>query len=1095
MAKVSPEAESKTDIEAPNPQGWTAAATLEKLLTEQELSDYQALGGTPEAVAASVGCADVTKGLSGDASDVTQRIEFFGGNFFEEKKMTTYIELLVEGLKDYTIIMLIACAIISLIVEVAVPENCDEDDEESGHRRLSGCGGSVIHKILEPIAIIVTVAVVLNVAAMMDYNKERMFAGLSKELEGSNKKIVIRNGKSVEVTDRDIVVGDIVQFNAHMLATIPADGLLISGDGVKINESALTGEPEPIAKNAERPYILSGTEVKFGSGTFLVTAVGARSTAGRIKAAVYQNDGSDEQSPLFQKLDKLAMDIGKLGMVVATICLVASCVNGFLIGDKAPVEDLLEYVINAITVLVVAVPEGLPLAVTLSLAVSSYQMMADKNLVKHLDACETMGSATTICSDKTGTLTANRMTVRGAWLCSEMFEPDPNAERIGKRITAKMNPAVCDLLGNLIAVDTMNESFLIDNDDAVGGADFKGNPTECALLLMSREMGLEYEAIRKATPGRNPETAAQGKAFMFQSARKMMSWAVPKPDGGFRIYCKGASEIVLARCVNVMAPAGNGSTTPLTDETVQALQHDVISLFASEAMRTIGVAYRDFPAQPDWDACHATVLNSDGSPAFDAECDLTLLGVLGIEDPLRDEVPGAIEKCYTAGIDVRMVTGDNLETAVAIASRCGILKAEHYDGDFSNPRTRTLKADRAMTGKDFRRRVYTPPDEAGNQIFIQEEFDKIWPRLRVLARSSPEDKLTLATGLNKSTLCDDAPTVAALKKEGITIFPDRQVIAMTGDGTNDAPALKKADVGFAMGIAGTQIAKDAADIIVLDDNFASIVTAANWGRNVYDAISKFLQFQLTVNISALVCTVIGAFMERVPIKAVQMLWVNLIMDSLASLALATEPPNPEQLKRPPVNRRAQMITPRMWHSMIGHAIYQVFWILILMFNHQMLFPDVPDGVKWEEEPENSNNNKSSRHYTIIFNTFVLMQLFNEINSRKLFGEFNVFEGILDNPYFVTIMVVTFFLQVIMVQFFGSFMSCYNGGLTLEHWIICLAIGAGELVWGQVINLFASVSMKHWVKVSNSRVERHRRTVGRLSSHGSGSSSTRFENLP
>ena len=981
--------------------------------------------------------SDPHHGISGDT--LAERKAAFGANEFAEKRLKSYIELLIDALHDIILQMLIVLAVISYFLE-------------------TGFGPHPEMAWIEPTAILFSVLIIINLGATIDYNNERSFRNLSKELEASNKKVVTRNGVLVEVEDADIVVGDVLSFNAHMLASIPCDGLLLTSDGnVKMDEAALTGEPEPLVKSVEGPdpWIVSGTSAVAGSGHMLVIAVGSSSVSGKIKAAVY-GEGEDEEegSPLFIKLMDLCEELSKFAFAAAGLCFFAMCYIGFFVKGE-PWIAIIEYIITTVTIVAVAVPEGLPLAVTLALAFSSQKMTKEHNLVKHLDGCETMGSVTTICTDKTGTLTANRMTVRAAWVMGSTTKAEGNMS-VGVKLAASIGKEARLLIATLISVDSMDESYL-EHNVQTNKIDFKGNPTECALLTMARDLGYEYTALRDATEGRSEATREKGHAIMFSSARKMMSWAVAKPNGGYRIYSKGASEIILSRCTNVaVVTEGKLGSNRLSDEKKEELVNTVVNSFASEAMRTIGLAYRDLPEGVRWEETVRSVLNADGSPALACETELTLLSIVGIEDPLRDEVPPAIDRCFAAGIDVRMVTGDNLDTAIAIASRCGILREEHFDSDPTSLTGKVPKQYRAMEGKVFRKMVYRPPtaDEKlegkFEPVFDQAKFDEIWPFLRVMARSSPEDKLTLANGLNKSHLFADTERCKELETyHGIKIFPDRQVVAMTGDGTNDAPALKRADVGFAMGISGTQIAKDACDIVLLDDNFASIVTAAKWGRNVYASIQKFLQFQLTVNIVALTMAITGAFVfQESPIAAVQMLWINLIMDSLASLALATEPPIDALLDRPPVNRSASMIKRQMYFNMIGQGVYQVAICMWILFYGPEYF-SVPDGSKYFEE-----TGAPSAHHTILFNCFVMMTLANEINCRKLDGEFNVFAGLLDNMYFCTVMATTFVLQCLCVQLGGRWVKCYVGGLNVEQWFFCLVAASSVLAWQQVVNVSA-----------------------------------------
>ncbi|NP_001399987.1 plasma membrane calcium-transporting ATPase 1 isoform 15 [Homo sapiens] len=710
-----------------------------------------------------------------------------------------------------------------------------------------------------------------------------------------------------------------------------------------------------------------------------------------------------EKSVLQGKLTKLAVQIGKAGLLMSAITVII-LVLYFVIDtfwvQKRPwlaectpiyIQYFVKFFIIGVTVLVVAVPEGLPLAVTISLAYSVKKMMKDNNLVRHLDACETMGNATAICSDKTGTLTMNRMTVVQAYINEKHYKKVPEPEAIP--------PNILSYLVTGISVNCAYTSKILPPEKEGGLPRHVGNKTECALLGLLLDLKRDYQDVRNEIP-----EEALYKVYTFNSVRKSMSTVLKNSDGSYRIFSKGASEIILKKCFKILS--ANGEAKVFRPRDRDDIVKTVIEPMASEGLRTICLAFRDFPAgepEPEWDNENDIVTG------------LTCIAVVGIEDPVRPEVPDAIKKCQRAGITVRMVTGDNINTARAIATKCGIL---HPGEDFL-----------CLEGKDFNRRIRNEKGE-----IEQERIDKIWPKLRVLARSSPTDKHTLVKGIIDSTVSDQ-----------------RQVVAVTGDGTNDGPALKKADVGFAMGIAGTDVAKEASDIILTDDNFTSIVKAVMWGRNVYDSISKFLQFQLTVNVVAVIVAFTGACITQdSPLKAVQMLWVNLIMDTLASLALATEPPTESLLLRKPYGRNKPLISRTMMKNILGHAFYQLVVVFTLLFAGEKFF-DIDSG---RNAPLHA---PPSEHYTIVFNTFVLMQLFNEINARKIHGERNVFEGIFNNAIFCTIVLGTFVVQIIIVQFGGKPFSCSE--LSIEQWLWSIFLGMGTLLWGQLISTIPTSRLK------------------------------------
>ncbi|XP_041278433.1 plasma membrane calcium-transporting ATPase 4 isoform X7 [Onychostruthus taczanowskii] len=972
------------------------------------------------------------EGLSGNPTDLEKRRQVFGQNFIPPKKAKTFLQLVWEALQDVTLIILEIAAIISLGLSFYHPPGGDNELCGQSSGGVEDEGESQAGWI-EGAAILFSVIIVVLVTAFNDWSKEKQFRGLQSRIEQEQKFTVIRKGQVIQIPVAEIVVGDIAQIKYGDL--LPADGILIQGNDLKIDESSLTGESDQVKKSMDKdPMLLSGTHVMEGSGRMVVTAVGINSQTGIIFTLLGAGEGDEEKkvkkaktqdgvaleiqplksqegveneekekkkvkvpkkekSVLQGKLTRLAVQIGKAGLIMSAITVII-LVLYFVIDtfgvQKRPwlaectpiyIQYFVKFFIIGVTVLVVAVPEGLPLAVTISLAYSVKKMMKDNNLVRHLDACETMGNATAICSDKTGTLTTNRMTVVQAYVGDTHYRQIPDPEAI--------LPKILDLIVHGVAINSAYTSKILPPEKEGGLPRQVGNKTECALLGFVLDLKQDYQAVRNEVPEEKLY-----KVYTFNSVRKSMSTVLRSSGGGFRMYSKGASEIILRKCTKILDKSGEPRVFKVKDR--DEMVKKVIEPMACHGLRTICLAFRDFPAEaePDWDSENEIL------------SDLTCIAVVGIEDPVRPEVPDAILKCQRAGITVRMVTGDNINTARAIATKCGILLPGE---DFL-----------CLEGKEFNRLIRNEKGEVE-----QEQLDKIWPKLRVLARSSPTDKHTLVKGIIDSTVGDQ-----------------RQVVAVTGDGTNDGPALKKADVGFAMGIAGTDVAKEASDIILTDDNFTSIVKAVMWGRNVYDSIAKFLQFQLTVNVVAVIVAFTGACITQdSPLKAVQMLWVNLIMDTFASLALATEPPSESLLLRKPYGRNKPLISRTMMKNILGHAVYQLTIIFTLLFAGEKFF-DIDSG---RNAPLHS---PPTEHYTIVFNTFVMMQLFNEINARKIHGERNVFEGIYRNPIFCTVVLGTFFAQIIIVEFGGKPFSC--SGLTLSQWFWCIFIGVGELLWGQLI---------------------------------------------
>ncbi|KAJ9564267.1 hypothetical protein OSB04_000233 [Centaurea solstitialis] len=848
-----------------------------------------------------------------------------------------------------TLMILAMCAFVSLIVGIAT-----EGWPKGAHDGLG---------------IVASILLVVFVTATSDYKQSLQFRDLDKE----KKKIsiqVTRSGYRQKLSIYELLPGDIVHLAIG--DQVPADGLFVSGFAVSIDESSLTGESEPVMVSAENPWLMSGTKVQDGSCKMLVTTVGMRTQWGKLMATL--SEGGDDETPLQVKLNGVATVIGKIGLFFAVVTFAVLVQKLFsrkvLVGTQwswAADEalELLEYFAIAVTIVVVAVPEGLPLAVTLSLAFAMQKMMNDKALVRHLAACETMGSATSICSDKTGTLTTNRMTVVKSCICM-------NVKEVGKQGPSDIPEKALKLLLQSIFTNTGGE--VVKNKQ--GKREILGTPTEAAILDFGLALGGDFQAEREAGQILRVEP--------FNSSKKRMGVVLKFPEGGVRAHCKGASEIILAACDKAINT--NGEVVSLQGDSLNLLKN-TIDQFASEALRTLCLAYIEL----EGNVSAETPIPSSG---------YTCIGIVGIKDPVRPGVKESVALCRSAGITVRMVTGDNINTAKAIAKECGILR----DGGI------------AIEGPDFREKSL-------------KELNDLVPKIQVMARSSPLDKHTLVKHLR-------------------TTFGE--VVAVTGDGTNDAPALHEADIGLAMGIAGTEVAKESADVIILDDNFSTIVTVAKWGRSVYVNIQKFVQFQLTVNIVALMVNFSSACLTgSTPLTAVQLLWVNMIMDTLGALALATEPPNEALMKRAPVGRQGNFISNVMWRNIFGQSLYQFVIIWFLQYKGKSFY-----GLY--------GYNSDLVLNTLIFNSFVfcqvkknklvygcetwsvdridmiaMLQLFNEVNSREM-EKVNVLNGIFSNQVFLGVLGATVVFQIIIIEFLGTFAN--TTPLTMMQWYYSVLTG-------------------------------------------------------
>ncbi|KAI7872032.1 PMCA-type calcium-translocating P-type ATPase [Spinellus fusiger] len=901
-----------------------------------------------------------------------ERKRAFGCNNIPEAPTKSLFSLVWTVFNDQTLLMLTGAAFMSLFAGIY---NDMSDKHPKDEPKIGWVDG---------VAILLAVIVVVITSAINDYEKEKQFRKLNAKKEDRCIK-VLRGGMTHQIHSHEVVVGDIMLIEPGDIITV--DCLYLEGHNVHCDESSATGESRTVRKSAYLKgdcFLLSGTQILQGMAKVIVISVGVHSFYGR--AITLMRNAEDEQTPLQQKLNTLADQIAKFGCIAAGLMFIALVMKMVVVslstGQWTPLSELASILINiiiqAITIVVVAVPEGLPMAVTLALAFATTEMLKDNNLVRHLSACETMGNATTVCSDKTGTLTENKMTLVSTTI-AETKLAKPSDIYTWK---SKVNTMAYNLMLEGISIN----STAVDGMTLDGQIQIVGSTTERALIEFTQRLGHDYLHQRSSSKLTH--------IYPFDSTTKTMTTIIAVNQSNvkshhqtpYRQYTKGATENIIKYCTHYIDAQGQiqvlGSHA--------RLEHEIqINEYSGRSLRTLGLAYRDIDEKTH------TAFSQDSAPMSN----LVLLGIVGIQDPLRSGVIESVQAFRRAGVFIRMITGDSLETAKAIGKESGIMTTGGI----------------AMTGPEFR------------SLSVDQQL-KVLPRLQVLARSSPIDKTIV---------------VARLQAMG-------EIVAMTGDGTNDGPALKMANVGFAMGVCGTEVAKEASDIILMNDNFTSILQALKWGRAVNDGVRKFLTFQLTVNITAVFISFVSALASENSesiLSAVQLLWVNMIMDTFAALALATEPLTDNLIERKPLSKDSSLINWRMSRMIVGQAFFQIIIHLIILFSGPSVF-----GLS-----ESIEDIKLYR--TMVFNIFVFMQVFNELNCRRIDDSMNVFQGIVRDRLFLIMQTLVIVSQIGIVTWGG--LAFKTVPLTPAQWLCTIGIGALSLPVGILIRLLPSHLPYFW----------------------------------
>ena len=849
---------------------------------------------------------------------VQESREKYGWNLLTPPKRPSMWKLYLEKFNDPVIRILLVAAFFSLVISIIEGEYA------------------------ETIGIFFAIFLATGIGFYFEYDANKKFDLLNAVGE-ETPVTVRRNGKIQEIPRKEVVVGDIVILNTG--EEIPADGTLLEAISLQVNESTLTGELmvnktiDEASFDEEATYpsneVMRGTTVTDGHGIMQVNKVGDATEIGKV--ATQATEQSSEETPLNIQLSKLAKFIEKVGFTIAILTfLIFTGKDLYQYLSITPTVGwtewmhiariVLKYFMMAVTLIVVAVPEGLPMSVTLSLALNMRRMLKTNNLVRKMHACETMGAITVICTDKTGTLTQNLMQVH----------------------EAQIDEAKMDLISEGISANSTAFLEEVEEGKKPSGV---GNPTEVALLLWLNSQGKDYASLR--------ESAMVINQLTFSTERKYMATLVQSPIQGKKVlYIKGAPEIIMGKCAG------------LSTETSARLNENLLA-FQNKAMRTLGIAYKFIDEGASKDC--AELVNEGG---------LTFLGIFAISDPIRHDVPEAVGKCQSAGIGVKIVTGDTPGTATEIARQIGLWKAEDTDRN-------------RITGVEFA------------ALSDEEALERVLD-IKVMSRARPMDKQRL---------------VQLLQQKGA-------VVSVTGDGTNDAPALNHAQVGLSMG-TGTSVAKEASDITLLDDSFHSIATAVMWGRSLYKNIQRFIVFQLTINVVALASVLLGAFLgTELPLTVTQMLWVNLIMDTFAAMALASIPPSADVMKEKPRKTSDFIITKPMRYNILGVATcFLIILMSLIVYIKGLPLAEVPTAL------------------TAFFTIFVMLQFWNLFNASVFGTNHSVFKDARHAVGMLSVATIILIGQIIIVEFGGKVFRTVP--LTLGEWIFIIASTSLVLWVGEI----------------------------------------------